>query len=87
MGTFGSIQNQSILREVTDLKLLFKSSTLTDNKLRFCLSEGINDQIFMIQIDLLRNSKLMLRVLPIPHSPQMLAKAKELLDDLIFLLS
>jgi hypothetical protein len=71
---------------VTDLKLLFKSSTLANNKLHFCLSEGINDQNFMVQLDLLRNSKLMLGVLLIPHSPQMLAKVKELHEDLIFLL-
>lgn len=50
MGNKNIIQNSDIIKDRTDFQHLFKFSISTSEKLRFCLSEGINDQVFMGQL-------------------------------------
>ena len=41
----------------------------------------------MIQFEALKNQKGLVRVLPIPVNSEMKTKAKEIIDNLVFLLS
>lgn len=79
--------NSSIMKEASDIKKVFRLGTQVDNHLRFCLTEGVNEHIFLGQAELLRNNKMLIKVLAVPSSEEMLIKARDLLDGLTFLLS
>ncbi len=56
------IQNNMIAKQTADFHKIFKNSLLDENNIRICLKQGVLQDIFLVEIQLLKNNKAVLRV-------------------------
>jgi len=43
------MKNTNIFKESIEIKKIFRHAIVASNKIRFCLAEGINDNVFLGQ--------------------------------------
>lgn len=56
------MQNNAICPTAVDMQKIFKNSVLSNQYLEMCLQESAEDRVFLVQIELLRNQKAVIRV-------------------------